>query len=229
MKEGLLERIEGYGFWRVNITPVSAPPDQLLLSECREIVRRSAVSIRGWDYPHINVRNDAESGFGNFGTYTEDWIDWHGFLEFWRMYRSSQFLSYNALREDTKPGDFGNPQVRVLDAVGAIFQITEITDFCQRLVAAGLYASGIRLRISLRNTQGRLLRAGINRMPFHDRKENGAKEINLDRDLDASQFRDSYRSVAVGLCIELFDQFGWSPVKGQIEAEQEKFYRQDWR
>ena len=145
------------------------------------------------------------------------------------MYRSTQFLSYNVLHEDTRRRQYGNPRAPILDVVGAVYQITEIVDFCHRLASNGLYSSGAKLEISLLNTEGRLLRAGSNRMPFFDRKAVSIAEISVRRDLDVTQLRDDYRSIAIGVCIELFDHFGWKPVAGQLEAEQDGFYRQEWR
>jgi hypothetical protein len=120
MKEGLLEHIRQFGHWRINFKPMRELAQPLSLGRCRELVQQAKVSIRGWDFPHTSHRNDEEGGSGNFGTYVENWTQWSGFLEFWRMYKSSQFLSYIALREDTRPDEHGNPVVPILNIVGTI-------------------------------------------------------------------------------------------------------------
>src|SRR5690349_4767858 len=117
MREGLLERIREVGHWRINYRPKIKPAAPLRLAQCREAVEKSRVSIRGWDFPHISVgRADGTGGFTNAGDHVENWTEWYGFREFWRMYRSTQFLAYLALREDVMPQEMGgSPNARVLD------------------------------------------------------------------------------------------------------------------
>ncbi len=230
MKDGLLEAIRSVGHWRINFRPVSVPEPPLLLGKCRELVERASVSVRGWDFPHINRHeNDQHGGYTLSDTYVENWNDWSGFLEFWRMYASSQFLAYVALREDTLPQERDATGVRTLSTVGTVCQISEIVEFCHRLANAGLYDSGVSLNVALINTRDRLLKAGQFRIPFFTAMRAGTEKLELERTIDAEVLRSRHRSVAVDLCIQLFDRFGWNPDRSQIEAEQEKFYRQDWR
>jgi hypothetical protein len=228
MKDGLLDKIRQYGHWRVNFQPVRELAQPLLLGRCRELVQQSAVSMRGWDFPHINTRNDEEGGYENVGSYVENWTDWWGFFEFWRMYRSSQFLSYVALREDTRPDEHGNPTVPVLNTVRTIYSVTEFLEFIHRLNSHGLYEDGALLTIELRNTAGRVLTAGPHRVPFFQRYSTAADTIELRRRLHPRQLLSDYRSLAVELCIELFDGFGWNPAPTQIESDIDRFYRREW-
>jgi hypothetical protein len=144
------------------------------------------------------------------------------------MYKSSQFLSYSALREDTKPEDHGNPTVPILNVVGTIYSITEFIEFIHRLHSQGLYEGGAELSIELRNTKNRVLTAGQNRVPFFERFSTGAETLKLNRRLYPQQLREDYRNLAVELCIALFGDFGWSPASSQIEADVDRFYRREW-
>lgn len=228
MKDGLLEKIRQFGHWRVNFQPMRSLPQSLTLARCRELVQQSAVSVRGWDFPHINHRNDDEGGYANVGSYVENWTDWSGFCEFWRLYRSSQFLSYVALREDTRRDEHGNPKVPIINAIATIYSISEFVEFAHRLHSHDLYDGGLILSIELRNTKNRVLIAGQNRVPFFDRFSTAADTLKLDRRLHSQQFAVDHLELAAELCLEFFDNFGWNPARSQIEAEIDRFYRREW-
>ena len=228
MKEGLLEKIQEFGHWRVNFRPLRELLQPLTLGRCRELVQLSAVSIRGWDFPHISRRNDDSGGSANGDGFVENWTDWSGFFEFWRMYKSGQFLSYIALREDTRPDEHGNPQVPVLNHVATIYSITEFVEFIHRLHSHGLYEGGAQFSLELRNANKRVLTAGRFRVPFFDRYATGADILKLESRLSPQQCSEGHRDLAAELCLELFDSFGWNPAKSQIEADIDAFYRREW-
>ncbi|MGA2496085.1 MAG: hypothetical protein ABSF67_24710 [Roseiarcus sp.] len=222
MKEGLLEKITGYGHWRVNLRPLAALPERLTLARCFEVVEQSRVSIRGWDYPHISRREDAEGGSGRAGEYFENWCDWHSQVEFWRMYRSGQFLSYNTLNDDTEvpPEDAG----KLLNVVDAIYTVSEFTDFAGRLVANVPFAAGLHLALTLNGTAGRRLWSGRNRVPFFDAKTTEAPLVELNRRIAPG---DNAQELAISLLVELFDHFGWNPDPSQLQGDQSRFYRRE--
>ncbi len=224
MKDGLLDTIQSVGHWRVNFRPMSPLDPQLNFLKCFELVRDNAVSIRGWDYPHLSHRQDNEGGSSRGGDFYENWCDWWGFHEFWRMYKSGQFLSYNALREDTK--EEGRPGT--LSIINAIYTMTEFLEFAHRLHRAGPYDDGVGITIELRNTANRILEVGPSRIPFFDRKQTSAEAISLERRLSATQIGNDHQAVAIELLLELFDYFGWNPTREQIIADQAKFYRREF-
>jgi hypothetical protein len=144
------------------------------------------------------------------------------------MYKSSQFLSYLALREDTRPGEHGNPNVPILNMVGTVYSLTEFVEFAHRLHSHGLYGGGALFSIELRRAKNRVLTAGQNRIPFFEPYATGADVLRLERRLYSPQLAMDHRLLAVELCLELFDNFGWNPAKSQIEQEIERFYRREW-
>jgi hypothetical protein len=228
MQEGLLEKIRAVGHWRINYRPVGRRAEPLSLVRCRDVIQKSSVSIRGWDFPHVSHRNDDTGGFANVGNYIEDWTNWSGFLEFSRLYRSTQFLSYVALHEDTNRTDYGNPSVPILDALSTVYSVTEFVEFLFRLCSHGLYESGVFLSIELRNTRGRYLHSGRNRIPFFDRFSTEAEVISVERNLTRFDLSDDQRRLAAGIALEVFDHFGWSPAQEQILTDIDRFYRREW-
>ena len=53
--ERVLTTIHETGYWRVILYPSTFEPRRIsTLSKCWNVVRESAVSLRGWDYPHVD-------------------------------------------------------------------------------------------------------------------------------------------------------------------------------
>jgi len=228
MKEGLLEKIQSVGFWRVNIRPVTPLRKALSFQRCNEVVERASVSIRGWDFPHISRRNDASGGRGNMGDYAESWTDWEGFHEFWRMYRSGQFIFIGLLHEDTEEWGNGAPAGTFLNTVSAIYSIAEFVEFSRRMSDVNLFPSGISIDISLNNSAGRALSVGRGRMPFFEKKVNGAQRIQLKGDFSIDEITQRSRDISIDFDLELFDYFGWNPDRSQIAGDQDKFFRKEF-
>lgn len=231
MQEGLEARIRELGHWRFNIRPLQPPAEKLTLERCAEVVERSRVSLRGWDYPHIS-RNDGRGhgGNANVGEYVENWCNWFVHLEFWRMYRSSQFIHYTALTEDVSDDGPRRPAGPALSILGAIYTVTEMIEFMSRLRQSGLYEEGVFLSITLGNTSERQLWISeLNRMPFFDEKKTAAASIVIERSLSAEKLQESPPiDQSLGLLMELFDHFGWNPDPSVIRSDQERFYKKQW-
>jgi hypothetical protein len=231
MKDGLIDRIKSKGHWRINFQPLTVLEDKLPLSVCRETVEKNAIRLRGWDYPHIPRKNDDKGGQLPCGEYHESWTDWWNHIEFWRMYRSHQFLHYLALREDwLAESDWSKELAKTilpgmaLGTGGTIFQITEIFEFLSRLGRDNVYPTGARVDISLENTKERALWVDDpQRMPFFDLKQTGANKIDIRREVTADDFLSKSSEIAQSVIIEIFEHFGWANVSAQnIRQQQEQ-------
>lgn len=224
MPEGLLEKIKAGGFVRVVIRP-TVIPESLTVVTAREVVKKASVSLRGWDYPHIASRNDEHGGYEHSAEYAQDWCDWYYHVEFWRMYKSGQFLHYKALREDlSKEGNVPSGQVL---AVGSfMYTITEVTEFAHRLRAAGLYKEGATIQITLGNSRGRKLWVeDPMRMDFMSPMVTSSESIAVQRSLRTSELllgdpKDTSRSIIA----EFLDAFGWTPSPDLISSTQTELY-----
>ncbi len=223
MDAALIEKIKSVGFWRVNIRPTGDPPRMLDLSACRNLVERHQVSLRGWNYPHVS-RVDNHGGDENMGEFVQNWTDWYEHVEFWRMYRSSQFLHYKALREDSA-GYQGKQDGKVLGTGTSIFTMTEIVEFAFRLHAAGLYEHGMDIAVTIGNTSGRQLWIDDpGRMGFSYPRKTHAESIGLKRRIGQSELELEPREIAFNMIVELFDHFSWSPNPDQVRADQARLY-----
>lgn len=229
MKEGLLERIRAVGHWRVNFRPLRPLARRLTFQECQDVVERNRVSIRGWDYPHISRREDEQGGLIQGDQFVESWCDWNEQLEFWHMYRSGQFLSYNALSEDFLHGVQGRPDVPFLDVIDTTYSVTEFVEFAHRLFATGVLAEGMALDLALNGTKGRILWTGGHRVPFFSPKRTEAEAVRVHYELTPAAWSEGPLEVANRALLEIFDHFGWNPAAERIRADQTSFYKREFR
>ncbi|MGR4842458.1 hypothetical protein ACIPSK_07480 [Rhizobium sp. LARHSG275] len=228
MQEGLAEKIKAIGHWRVNIRPLQPIDPPLAMNECHERVAKANVSLRGWDYPHIQ-RNTEHGGAANVGTYAENWCDWSNHVEFWRMYRSGQFLHYRALSEDLSNEGQNRPAGPALSVLGAVYTVTEATEFLSRLYNGGLYKDGASINVTLGKSADRQLWISeFDRMPFYDEKRTNAEELVIERSLLAAELEGEAGAVSLSILLELFDHFGWNPDTSLIQRDQERFYKRQW-
>lgn len=230
MKDKLLEKIKLRGFWRVNFQPLTANTKLDSLQKCKEIVEKNSVELRGWDFPHIPRRSDENAGMAPAGSYYEAWEDWANYKEFWRMYKTGQFLSYLGLREDwfdedpmriewakkIKPGS----SLGIISSV--IYEVTEIYEFLSRLSQAGLYDEGVRLNLSLHNTKDRQLWVeDPMRVPFMMPRKTSALEIVFTETYSKDEVVTNPKGLANKMILQLVDVFEWNPPAEQIAKEQD--------
>jgi hypothetical protein len=229
MKNGLLEKIKSRGYWRINFQPLTASSQIETLRKCRELVEKSSIELRGWDFPHIPRNNDDYGGVTNFNDYVEAWVDWNYFKEFWRIYKSAQFLCYRGLREDWyEEGDFGTglskriQPGKVVSVLGSlIYEVTEAFEFLSRLSQKGVYQEGVTVDISLHGTEDRiLLLDDPRRAPFISVRRTGAPELVYNRTYSKGEVDSSSKQLATDLILQFLDAFGWNPPSDLIERDQ---------
>lgn len=229
MNNPTIEKIKGRGYWRINFQPVTIKT--LSLKDCEEIVRKNNVKLRGWDYPHFPQRSDETSGLGLTQNYCEGWINWWAHKEFWRMYKSGQFIHYTALIEDwfEEDGWFAELAKQVkpmttLNVIGSVeYQTVEIFEFLSRLTASGLYDDGVNVSISLHNLQNRILRIEDNmRVPFHSERKTLAPEFTYEKKLSKFEIVGKTKELATELSLGIFEIFGWQ-AKSIVEQDIEGF------
>lgn len=224
MPDGLLEKIKSVGFVRVVIRP-TVIPESLTVVSARELVEKASVSLRGWDYPHIASRNDEHGGTEHHADYVQDWCDWYHHVEFWRMYKSGQFLHYKALREDlSKEGNV--PKEPVLAVGSFIYTVTEVTEFAHRLRAAGLYKEGATIQIGIGNSGGRRLWVeDPMRMDFISPMVTSSPSIMVERSVRTMDLLlGDPKGISVSMLAEFFDAFGWTPSPDLISSTQMELY-----
>jgi len=233
MTPELLEKIKSRGYWRINLQPLVKAEKLPSIDRCQEIVEQNAVKLRGWEYPAI-LQGAPDVQRTRTQTYFELANDWQNHIEFWRMYRSGQFLHYLALREDWISADelasMGEQQMQPmtrLSVVGTIYSVTEIHEFAARLARAGLYNEGVVVSIGLHHTKDRVLwledRA---RVGFSYERKTGAEELTWSQSHTKEQLVEDPPRLSRVVLKELFDAFGWQVADELLGRDQERLLTQ---
>lgn len=226
MDQALLDDIKGAGHWRINFRPTAPLAEKLSIKLCREAVSTSNVELRGWDYPHVLLRQDEHSGYANGENFFEAWTSFMTHREFWRMYQSGQFLHYRAMWEDREE-HHGLPERPFLSVEGVIYLFTEIGEFSKRLISALAMPGGFDISVEARQTYGRRLWVGRNRMPFFEPKTTTAESVVINGQMAASG-SENPQQVALQMCRDFFDRFGWNPPDDQIQADQVRLLKRQF-
>jgi hypothetical protein len=225
MKKESFEKLQSRGYWRINFQPLVDEMKLKSLGDCRDIIEKNNVSLRGWNYPHFPRRVGDDAGLEPANNHYEGWIDWCNHKEFWRMYQSGQYLHYLALREDWAElngwGIVPNQNVtkprEKLSIVGTIYEITEIFQFLSNLAQEGIYDEGVRVFISLHNTQDRkLFMEDPMRGPLWDDYKTNLEKIEFTNQYTKGALITKSQELAQEVILYFFDRFGWH--KPPVEA-----------
>ena len=139
----LTRKIKTAGYIEVSIRPGRFVADRVQpITSLFPIVQRCKVSLRGWDYPHIDRKQPDPVPNRDF-VEQESNSDHH--LESWRLYQSGQFLSLRGISYDWRdqssvwPADKNWRRRDLLIVEQTLFTLAEIFEFAARLsnTAAG--------------------------------------------------------------------------------------------
>lgn len=230
-EEQLLERIRSKGYWRVLIRPTSFEKLRIpTLGEVRQLVQSCIVYWRGWDYPHWNsdsVRNMAD--------WVESSEDWDAHLEYWRFYRSGQFIHLFALHEDHMDVDKVLPirypprpkRAGYVSTISTIFTLTEILEFAARLSNKGVLRPSALISVGLYNMKDHQL-ATFNSSRFMPDSYvyNESEPIVIEREVPQQQLVATPDEFALDFVVEIFERFNWNRPPRQAFKEDQKRLRE---
>ena len=232
-QENFIDKIKSKGYWRLNFQPLK--DINLELTNCKSIIEKSQVHLRGWYYPHLQENKDN----GNFGVgqnYYESSTDWSRFKEFWRMYQSGQFINYIGLREDWVCEDIDiieeNERIKFNNSIdvigGIIYQITEFLEFLHNLMLnSDIYDNGVSIFLSMNNTKDRELKVfGFARAGFMTSHKTIIDNIVIfdNKEFSKEELLTNYREISMDAIKLLVERFNWLNYDfNSIKGEQEKF------
>lgn len=233
MNDELIDNIKSRGYWRINFQPIGEPAN-LTLADCDELVEKNSVRLRGWSYPFYPQGITNSHGSENHQDYRQGWVDFGEYKEFWRMYKSAQFLHYSAVREDWLTSDTKNIRQNLIEIepgkylnfIGSLtYYITEIMEFLTRLRWSGLYANGARVIISLHNTKSRELASFDPGRQLAAPRVTQADVIVFEKIYSVIDLQGSARDLAIEPIVHFFEIFNMSPsVNELIKKDQDTLY-----
>lgn len=203
------------------IAPNTYVRDRASLTECKTIVREASVSLRGWDFPHVDERL-----INALPHHIESAIDFGMHREVWRLYQSLQFVHasnlweavYEPIRSQFEQqanadvrrmvsGEQWQTVTGYVSVYGTMYALTEIALFARNLANAASLQEPIRLAISLHDIKGRILIAGPD-IPWHSFYQANAESLSYDVTLDVRQLLEPV-DVALAAIVYFFERFNW--------------------
>jgi len=229
--EERLKKIRSKGYWRVVIRPTVFEKHRIAtLSQARELVRSSVVYLRGWDYPHWG-----EDELRNVGEWVESGVDWNSFIEYWRFYRSGQFVHFFAAREDHIDVERQLPisypprpkRAGYLSTIGTVFTVTEIFEFAARLAAKDVLRPAAVVSIQLHNmADHQLATFDASRLLFGDYTCTATEPIVFENEFSQDELISRTDELALDAVVEIFEHFNWDNPPRQTFVEDQRRLRE---
>lgn len=221
-----LSLIHATGYWRVQVRPTVFEPQRISsLKACWDMVESARVHLRGWDYPHVESREQITGE-----DYVQSGSTFANHIELWRFYQSGQFAHQFAMWEDRKPPSldmrtYGPTPVREaplqLGFVEVVYTLTEVFEFGRGLAYRGVLEPATHLAIELHGTQGRQLSSPSSRIPLLVR-EASVDQVCWGRTLLSSELIATAPEVAIDAAVHVFERFGWDAPRSMLAEEQRR-------
>lgn len=209
--------------WEVAFRPTRYVADRIPeLSAVQRAIRNSVVSLRGWNFPHIN-----ESNFSNFTSGCQSMTDWKTspfgrHVEVFRAYASGLFVWESTIWEEQSP-QFGN--TKVLSYLGTIFAVTEWMIFAQRYYETFLSIDDvIQVTLTLIDSQDRVLLALPPATELSSAYTAKIEPIKVSGTVEITDLRTDPQAVARRFIKRIFELFNFNEVReGILQDWQQRF------
>lgn len=230
--EEILTKIKQYGYWKIIIRPTNYKGDLVpSTDDCKELIKQSVVSLRGWNYPYIDPAGIKISGDNNIHSYC-DWPEGQKY-EYWRFYQTGQFVHYFAMREDLKitpekiiefKDEYDTKNDKFLSILSTLYSVTEIFEFAARLFS-NMDTESIEIIIELHGVKNRLLvfwdtfGRSLSRAYSCDYPEG---IIKINKTMAKDSLISNSNDLSLDTTIEIFKKFNWEGANKSIFIEDQK-------
>lgn len=209
-----IDTIRTRGYWQLTIRPVNfidARVEDIL--SLYPIIEKAAVSLRGWDFPHLESRQERHVDV--------DWVgqdhEWEHHLSSWRFYRSGLFVFLGGIPIDWRdhsnwwPPEEGWEPGQLLGVGDALFQYTEFFEFAARLSLSDAGDQDMFIETVLHGLKGRTLYMDSrNKWGFSRNYTSSIDSFPFRRELARTELIGNTRELAVRAAQELFKRFQWA-------------------
>jgi hypothetical protein len=210
----LIGKIRSRGYWQVAVRPARFVRKRISdISSLYPILQKTRVSLRGWDFPHLE---DLTSPHVNI-----DWIgqesEWSHHISSWRFYQSGQFIHTSCMpidwrdQSDFWPADDQWKPGALLGVGDAICCFTEIFEFAARLALTDAGDEQMHIDITVGNLRQRRLYVDTRRRSsFHTTYRASIEKYPHAVELSRPDLIAGPRGLALEAASELFKRFGWN-------------------
>lgn len=227
--EFVRNKVKQHGYWRVLIRPSTFRTERIAnILELEPILDRLSVRLRGWDFPHIDHRNQVTVG----KSWIEQDTDWEMYVESWRFYQTGQFIHYDGFKEDWlhQARQLGRSQDfepgEKLAVVSALFRFTEVFEFAKRFAFSEVGDPSVHVEIGLSGLQNRTLWLDSEtRAPFFRDYTAAIPEFKQSGEHSQEELAAESRSLSRRYAQELFRRFGWDPSIDALRSMQDELDR----
>jgi len=230
----LIKKIQSRGgYWKIIIRPTTYKKDLIpSLDKCKEIIEQSRVSLRGWDYPHIDPSGIKIAGDNSVHSFC-DWEEGPMF-EYWRFYQTGQFVHYFSMREDSRISEEKRNEIRqefgsranninkFLSILSTIYSITEIFEFASRLVSKFDNSDSFEIIIELHDVKNRMLFFWDTFRFLFQPYICEYDPVLIKKNLTKGEIISKSPEIALDVAIDIFKRFNWAEVNRQIFIEDQK-------
>lgn len=217
--------------WFYRIKPLPYKSDRFgRLRSVRDVVGKSIVKYRGWDFPVMPGPKDEQQSREYYG----GTVNWRGCAEYWRMHLSGQFVYMSQLREHVDVGwssdrdraiqrhvgehRFQSKPNGIVDFVNLVWTTTEFIEFAGRLLESGMKADHLDFTVRLAGIRGFLVVSSPeHRIPLLYQATDDAVEWHVTR--PAAIALGDRRGIASHCAVRLLEQFGWTDASESVIAD----------
>jgi hypothetical protein len=211
----LAEEIKSQGFWRMIVHPAAYDAHRIPYDQLLPILQKSAVRLRGWDFPHIGHGERIR----RLATALHMETDWQEYREIWRFTSSGQFISINGIHEDwveraAPLTAAAYPKVAPGSLLGAgdtVLRVTETFELAARLAQHLPGEDDLVITVQLRNAANRRLWMEDSLRGFTFEYVAHEDPPPFKQRYPRRELLGSARDLARQPIMELFQRFGWSP------------------
>jgi hypothetical protein len=230
-----LHKLKTRGYFIVDVYPNTINEERITpVIKCKEVLKDSAIQLRGWDYPHIPTVTLDHQNIYVAGSKVEAWIDWEQYKEVLQLHKSGHFLHLFGLFEDWFEEDSWNSgndiysKIKpgtVLLIINMVYRITEVFVYLRNLVNTGLYDDGITVKLTLNNTKNRVLKViEPSRAPLFMDYRCMQDSIEFpEKTYSKDEVLNNYLDIALENIVYLCNQFNWdAPPINVLKEDQKK-------
>lgn len=228
--EALVASIKEAPHWRVVIRPGVHVEERIkTLGECWRLVESSRVSLRGWDYPHVDHQHRQ-----NGKDWIESWDDYRSHREYWRFYQSGQFLHLFSFTEDRYRDEVEEkaksdvPALNslspsgYLSVVSALWTITEIFEFAARLAQKADFGDPVSVTIQMVGVKDRALYVSDPGRDFSRPYIASEPALSKDWSPGTEQLLSGSSELALNAAEWFFERFQWMVPPRQVLADDQR-------
>ncbi len=227
----LFDKIRSTGYWEVTIRPDGFNSEKIdSLSNCRELLQNSIVSLRGWDYPHIEAHI-----ITNGQDYIEHKTDYtdhpnFGYVEYMRLYQSAQYYHIFALREDYSnlsekvlllPMQSPSPSGRYMSILSTVYTLTEIFAFASKFYSQ-IDCTSIKIKIELHGMADRQLFFYDSSRDLRRDYRSAIPDIEYEKIILKEELIATFDKLALNSTAYIFERFNWNISSPMMFSEEQK-------